>query len=108
MIEQTCEAAKPSTPIPAIGGVLSIVSAGISLLIVLWSVALAHNFFVFGGLMILMLISSILALIGGIFAIKRKHWTVSLLGAIASVIGFTGLLGIVATILIAMSKKEFR
>lgn len=108
MIEQTCEATKPSTPMPAIGGVLSIVSAGISLLIVLWSVALAHNFFVFGGLMILTLISSILALIGGIFAIKRRYWIVALLGAVASILSFAGIPGIAATVLIAMSRKEFR
>jgi hypothetical protein len=63
-----------------------------------------HSLF---GLRLIWLISSVLSIVGGIFAIRRRYWIVSLLGAVASVIGFTGLVGIVATVLIAISKKEF-
>jgi uncharacterized membrane protein HdeD (DUF308 family) len=124
MIEQAREAAKPSTPVPTIGGVLSIVSGVFTLLLVFipltmlvidpgfnseiaGAVSIGTYFRAFAGLRIIWLFTSILGIVGGIFAIRRKHWIVSLLGAVASIISFTGLMGIVATVLIAISKKEF-
>ncbi len=58
------------------------------------------------GVPILSLIIALLALVGGIFILRRKKWTWSLTGAIAATLSFI-LLGIPAIILIALSKDEF-
>jgi hypothetical protein len=68
-----------------------------------------------GGVMavcgILGLIFSIMALVGGIFAIQRKQWAFALVGAILGMlaIGFLigGLLGLIGLILIAVAREEF-
>jgi len=52
------------------------------------------------------LIISILALVGGIYALKRKKWGVALAGSIAALFGSTPL-GIAAIILIVLSNNEF-
>jgi len=46
------------------------------------------------------------AIVGGVFALKRKHWGWALAGAISGMITFF-LCGVPAIIFIAMGKKEF-
>jgi hypothetical protein len=58
---------------------------------------------VMGGFIILI---GILALIGGIFAVRRKVWGLALAGAIASVITFFPV-GIVSIVFTSMAKPEF-
>ena len=52
------------------------------------------------------LLIAVLALIGGIFAVQRRRWGWSLTGSIASILSIFPL-GVIATILVAISKKEF-
>jgi uncharacterized membrane protein len=52
------------------------------------------------------LIIGILALIGGIFAVRRKVWGLALAGAIASVMTFFPV-GIVSIVFTSMAKPEF-
>lgn len=59
------------------------------------------------GVPILSIIIAILALIGGVLAMRRKKWGWSLAGSIAAALSFI-LLGIPAIILVALSKDEFR
>jgi hypothetical protein len=92
---------------PVTGGVLSIISGSITLLMVIFYWSFLGPIFAFGGMMVTSLFFSILAIFGGVLASKRKEWPLSLAGAVASMFSFVGLLGIVATILIATSKKEF-
>jgi MFS family permease len=47
-----------------------------------------------------------LAIVGGVFALKKKHWGWALAGGIASTLVFFPF-GVAAIILIAMGKKEF-
>ena len=49
----------------------------------------------------------LLAIIGGIFAIKRSKWRLALAGSIAAAINPTPL-GIAAIVLVVLSKKEFK
>ena len=58
------------------------------------------------GLPIPALIIALLAVAGGIFAMRRKNWNWAIAGAIAAALSFI-LLGIPAIILVAMSKDEF-
>jgi hypothetical protein len=61
---------------------------------------------VFGFLALYLLILGLLSLVGGIFAVQRKKWGLALAGAITAFFG-GGILGILAIIFVAMSKKEF-
>jgi len=76
-----------------------------------WWRSLVHIYFdghfpiwliIAGGLLFL----GILAVVGGISAIRRKRFGVSLAGAICALI--SGLLGILAVIFVALGKREFR
>ena len=58
------------------------------------------------GMPIPALIITVLALVGGIFALKRKYWAWSLAGSIAATLSFLPL-GIPAIVLAAQSKDEF-
>lgn len=55
---------------------------------------------------VITLVVSIIPIIGGIFAIRRKRWGWALAGAICATIA-SNILGIIALVFIAMSKKEF-
>ena len=109
MVTQPYPTTTTRSKTPVIGGVLSIVSAGISLLFVLLLTKVLPYPYHHGRgvLMIAMLVASILTIAGGILAIKHKEWVLSLIGVIASIFSIVGLLGIIATFLVATSKKEF-
>ncbi|MFA5761521.1 MAG: hypothetical protein WCX07_00740 [Dehalococcoidales bacterium] len=105
-------------------GILSIISAGISILFVVGVFIIEYiryysgdissppgstYFIAFGGLRIIALIASILAITGGIYAIKRKNWWIAFIGVAASILCFPAMiLGIVAIVMLAISKKEFK
>ncbi len=110
----------PRSSLATVGGVLSIVAGGLAAFVGLILLALAigggisqgwHSaaaplgtFFFFG---CWLLATGGLSTAGGINAVKRKNWGLSLGGAIASVFtGFT-VVGIVAVALIATSRKDF-
>lgn len=54
-----------------------------------------------------LLVISLLAIIGGSFAINKKNWPLALTGAVFAIIP-TQVIGIIAVILIVISKKEFK
>jgi hypothetical protein len=94
---------------PIVGGILNIVSgvvfivAGILILTAEWEeaplIALAlGSATLFAG--------SIMPIVGGIFALKRKLWILALVGSICTLVGFI-FTGIPALVLILMSKDEF-
>ncbi|GAI01292.1 unnamed protein product [marine sediment metagenome] len=53
-----------------------------------------------------LIIIGIVAIVGGIYALRRKVWGLALAGCICSLIG-PWLLGILAIIFVAMGKNEF-
>ena len=61
---------------------------------------------VIGLVSLVMLLLSLMSIIGGIYAIRRKSWGLSLAGAICAIF-LSQLLGIIAVVFIAISKKEF-
>ena len=112
---------------PTVAGILDIVSGALSLVgLVLFII----GFMVFkaiggtdmpmpmpiipiyGGLAFLfavaipILIAEILAIVGGIYALKRKKWGLALTGSIAALFA-SWPLGIAAIVFTAMSKEEF-
>jgi hypothetical protein len=95
---------------PIVGGILSIVSgtvfivAGILILSAEWGeippIALAFA-------LPTLLIGSMTPIVGGIFALKRKLWTLAIVGSICTALGFI-FTGVPALVLIATSKNEFK
>ena len=55
---------------------------------------------------ILQLLLAVLAVIGGIYALQRRHWGLALAGSIAAILAAFPV-GIVAVVLTALSKNEF-
>lgn len=105
---------------PIIGGILIIISGALGILgIISYAIGLGDvgSGFAKGdmppfvpsiifGMPIPSLIIAFLALVGGLFAIRRKRWRWSLTGSIAAALSLI-LLGIPAIVLIAISKDEF-
>ena len=58
------------------------------------------------GMTVPSLLIAVLALVGGIFGVQRKHWGWSLAGSIAAIFAFLPL-GIASTVLTAQSRGEF-
>ncbi len=56
---------------------------------------------------ILWLAGGVVAIIGGIFALQRRHWGLALAGAICALLPPATLLGIVSTMFVALSRDEF-
>ena len=61
---------------------------------------------VIGLVSLIILLISLMSVIGGIYAIRRKAWGLSLAGAICAIFP-AQVLGIIAVAFIAISKKEF-
>ncbi|OGO03588.1 MAG: hypothetical protein A2Y72_05500 [Chloroflexi bacterium RBG_13_53_26] len=55
---------------------------------------------------IVQILAGILAIVGGMYALRRKKWGIALTGAIAAVVAFS-LMGIAAVVLTALSRDEF-
>jgi hypothetical protein len=61
---------------------------------------------IFGLIAIPLLCLNILAIVGGIYAIRRKGWGLALAGGICSIFP-SQVLGVLAVVFIAISRKEF-
>ena len=85
------------------GGVLTVVR--IVELIPLWLSGMVQGVLIV--LAILLAVSSALPLIGGIYALQRKSWGLALAGSIVAILSLVPL-GIVSTVLIALSRDEFQ
>jgi hypothetical protein len=135
MVDATVNMQTQSTPTPAhpasspfalTGGILSIVGGAFGLFLSLYFGVFAAififtgntdlTFFQSGGIIVTVvagimalffLAAAALAIVGGIIALRRRKWGLALAGAIAAI--FTsGVLGILATVFVSISKKDFK
>ena len=113
---------KPKTWKPMVGGILLVIAGVIAVVewALLTAVLAAFLSFIPGvsGIVFVCgaigVIFGLIALLGGIMAIRRRMWGIAMVGSILGLftIGFavffeTSILSLIALILIAMSKKEF-
>ena len=108
---------------PVIGGILILIGALVGIIYGIWLVAVGGTFEammpvavpgvtdVMAGIImicgVLLLIFGLIGLLGGIFAIKRTHFGLAILGGIFSLlVGFI-IFGLIGLILVAISKDEF-
>jgi hypothetical protein len=111
-----------------IGGILSIISGAIGVLgaiVLLFFTTLFGAIFtdpyfgisdgtevlpliaaVYGAIGVVLLIFSVVAIIGGVYALKKRLWGMALAGAICGLLSFWPT-GIAAIILISIGKNEF-
>lgn len=85
------------------GGIMSIVR--IAEFMPLWLSGLVQGILII--LAISLTVSSSLPLIGGIYAIQRKSWGLALVGSVVAIL-LVAPIGIISTILVALSKNEFK
>jgi hypothetical protein len=93
-------------------GILNIVSVGtcspliaLILLIVIGDYALPE--YVFFILISWIVINSLIALVGGIIALQRKNWRLSLVGSIGLLLTGNLIFGGISTYFVWLSRKEF-
>jgi hypothetical protein len=106
--------AKPQSAKPVIGGVLILLGGIIGIISWGWTLAVGTAFSFIPGLGALLMVCgiigvvlSIIALLGGIFAIKRQKYGLALVGGICSLLVGYFILGLIGLILVAISKDEF-
>lgn len=112
--------AKNSTWMPMTAGILDIICGCWALLLALVFIFVGsvtrfvpdvpqYLFPIFTAFSVPFSIIGILAIVGGVYALKRKIWGLALAGSIASLFSIhLFLLGIAAIVLTAMSKSEFK
>ena len=104
--------AKKGTWMPKTAGILSIVAGAIEILGGITAGSLLTTLVDLPGIGAItgfpLVILGIVAIVGGVFSLRRRIWGLALAGAICSLLLPTiALLGILAIIFVAMSKKEF-
>jgi hypothetical protein len=99
---------------PTAAGVLEIIAGALSILVALgislfMPVAAPFRYALMsvGVVTVLFLGTGVVAIIGGIFALQRRHWGTSLAGAICALMPPATLLGIVAVVFISLAREEF-
>jgi len=90
----------------AVGGIVVAVMGGTMSELWLGSKAIPNITMIFGAIAIPLIIIGIVAIVGGIYALKRRIWGLALAGSICSLI-CVWFLGIPAIIFTAMGKSEF-
>jgi hypothetical protein len=101
---------------PLIAGILCIIAGAVGILGIViiailtnvmvgaWKIGVTGIWVIF----IILGLIDVVAITGGVMAIKRKVWGLALVGAVCSILSIWGwLLGISAIVLLARSKKEF-
>lgn len=55
-----------------------------------------------------LIVFGIVAIVGGIYALRREVWGLALAGSICALIGPWGILGVLAIIFVSLGKGEFK
>jgi hypothetical protein len=110
--------AKKKTWMPMTAGILDIVAGGFGLLFALMFILMGGVMRfapdvptliwpVFTAFAVPFAIVAILAIVGGVYALRRKLWGLALAGAIAAFFTPSWILGVAAIVFTALSKNEF-
>jgi hypothetical protein len=110
---------------PRIAGILNIIAGAIGILggilvigLLIWIMNPPYNDYglpgqylrnpLVQGLFILYFVANVIAIAGGVMAVKRKVWGLALTGAICSLLSVWGWsLGIASLVFLVLSRKEF-
>lgn len=103
---------------PVVGGILILIGALAGIIMgasLIWGGAMILDIPVVGGEIagilaicgIIWLVFGIIGLLGGIFAMQRKHFGLAIVGGIFSMLAGFFIFGLIGLILVAISKDEF-
>jgi len=102
---------------PRVAGILDIISGVLAIIgyvvlvnfgsfsVFIKDIPVSSRYIMFG-ISEVLAISGLIAIVGGIFALNRRAWTMALVGSIAALF-VSALPGIAAVILTAISRKDF-
>jgi len=90
-----------------IGGALIMLAALAISLFVPVAAPFRYAFVSVGAIVLLWLAAGVMAIIGGIFALQRRHWGLALAGAVCALVPPATLLGIMSTVFVALAREEF-
>lgn len=113
---RVAEAVKKRTWKPKVGGILAIIAGVFQVLIgTVFAIIFVEavlgllGFALWGlGWSLLVLLIGIVAIVGGIYALRRRIWGLALAGSICALVGPWFILGILAIIFVILGKREFR
>jgi hypothetical protein len=112
----TAGVASSRTWMPTTGGILCTLTGAANIAVSLFIYAFVGRFMVGSNniddtlgitMLFFLLLSGVLAIIGGIAALRRKVWGLALAGTIAGFLSYLWFLGVIALILIVQSRCEF-
>ncbi len=102
---------------PVVGGILAVIAGSLNVLMMLaFMLFMAFpadqwGFFPMllniGMAAVLLIVFGVVAIAGGVCALRRRAWGFALAGSIVAIFSVGGLLGVVATVLVALSRGEF-
>ncbi len=102
---------------PVAGGIMAIVAGTLNVLVTLAAMlymyvpagqlGMTAMFLNVGMLAVLLIVFGVVAIAGGICALRRRAWGLALAGSICAIFSVGGLLGVAATVLVALSRGEF-
>ncbi|MCD6390817.1 MAG: hypothetical protein J7L92_02280 [Dehalococcoidia bacterium] len=98
---------------PTTAGILSIIAGAIGVISGIMVAALGSVIGTFFGIAwtgafgVPSLTLGIIAIVGGIYALKRQVWGLALAGSICALIGPWAILGLLAIIFVSLGKSEF-
>ncbi|MBN1153072.1 MAG: hypothetical protein JXA58_07670 [Dehalococcoidia bacterium] len=99
---------------PTAAGVLAIIAGALNIIValaisLLMPVAAPFQYALFsvGAVALLWMATGIVAIIGGVFSLRRRRWGMSLAGAICALVPPSTLLGIISTVFVALAREEF-
>jgi hypothetical protein len=99
---------------PTVGGILAIIAGAFQVIVGIVIAALGGIggwFIGMGWLSVIgapLIVLGIVAIVGGIYALKRNTWGLALAGSICALVGPWFLLGILAIIFVSLGKGEFK
>jgi hypothetical protein len=99
---------------PTVGGILAIIAGAlqvISGIVCATGVGFWAGIFWMGWLSVIfapLIVFGIIAIVGGIYALRREVWGLALAGSICALIGPWFILGILAIIFVSLGKGEFK
>lgn len=99
---------------PTVAGILAIIAGALEVIIGLLfaaGVGILGGIFGMGWLSVIfapLIIFGIIAIVGGIYALRRRIWGLALAGSICALVGPWFILGVLAIIFVILGKGEFK
>ncbi len=96
---------------PTVGGILAIIAGALQVILGIIIAAIGGITFLFawaGVFATPLIVFGIIAIIGGIYALRREVWGLALAGSICAIFGPWFILGILAIIFVSLGKGEFK